>query len=128
MWTPSKRMCCGGSSVCRDREAPKVELDHMPGTTPTVDALNVMSRLLLLENLSWRSTMNWDRIQGNWKQLRGVVREQWGKLTDDDLDRIAGKRDQLIGRLQERYGIAKDEAERQIDHWLKNQPVESDVD
>jgi uncharacterized protein YjbJ (UPF0337 family) len=72
--------------------------------------------------------MNWDRIQGNWKQLRGVVREQWGKLTDDDLDRIAGKRDQLIGRLQERYGIAKDEAERQIDHWLKKQPVESDVD
>jgi uncharacterized protein YjbJ (UPF0337 family) len=62
-------------------------------------------------------TMNWDRIEGNWKQLRGAVREQWGKLTDDDLDRIAGKRDKLAGRVQERYGIAKDEAERQIEEW-----------
>lgn len=61
--------------------------------------------------------MNWDRIEGNWKQLRGAVREQWGKLTDDDLDRIAGKRDKLAGRVQERYGIAKDEAERQIEEW-----------
>jgi uncharacterized protein YjbJ (UPF0337 family) len=64
------------------------------------------------------SHMNWDRIEGNWKQLRGAAREQWGKLTDDDLDKIAGKRDQFIGRIQERYGIAKDEAERQIDRWV----------
>ncbi len=64
------------------------------------------------------SHMNWDRIEGNWKQLRGAAREQWGKLTDDDLDKIAGKRDQFIGRVQERYGIAKEEAERQIDRWV----------
>ena len=61
--------------------------------------------------------MNWDRIEGNWKQLTGKVKVQWGKLTDDDLDVIAGRRDQLAGKLQERYGIAKDEAEKQIDTW-----------
>jgi len=61
--------------------------------------------------------MNWDRIEGNWKQLKGKIKEQWGDLTDDDIDRIAGKKDQLAGRLQETYGIGKDEAERQIDRW-----------
>ena len=62
--------------------------------------------------------MNWDRIEGNWKQFSGTVREKWGKLTNDDLDMIAGKRQKLAGRIQERYGIAKDEAEREIDEWL----------
>jgi uncharacterized protein YjbJ (UPF0337 family) len=63
-------------------------------------------------------SMNWDRIEGNWKQFTGKVREQWGKLTDDDLDVIAGKRQKLAGRIQERYGIAVDQAEREIDDWL----------
>jgi uncharacterized protein YjbJ (UPF0337 family) len=67
----------------------------------------------------WEFAMNWDRIQGNWKQFKGQAKEQWGKLTDDDLDVAAGKRDQLAGKIQERYGIAKDEAERQIDAWTK---------
>jgi uncharacterized protein YjbJ (UPF0337 family) len=58
--------------------------------------------------------MNWDRIEGNWKQFTGKVREKWGQLTDDDFDKIAGKREQLVGRIQERYGIAKDEAEKQV--------------
>lgn len=58
--------------------------------------------------------MNWDRIEGNWRQFKGKVKEQWGKLTDDDIDRIAGKRDQLVGRLQEQYGISKDEAENEV--------------
>jgi uncharacterized protein YjbJ (UPF0337 family) len=62
--------------------------------------------------------MNWDRVEGNWKQLKGQVRQQWGSLTNDDLDVIEGKRTELSGRLQKRYGIAKDEAERQIDAWL----------
>lgn len=61
--------------------------------------------------------MNWDQMKGNWKQMRGQVKQKWGKLTDDDLDLIDGKRLELAGRLQERYGIAKDEAERQIDEW-----------
>ena len=59
--------------------------------------------------------MNWDRIEGNWKQLKGKAKVQWGKLTDDDFDVIAGKRDQLIGKIQESYGITKDEAEKQVD-------------
>jgi uncharacterized protein YjbJ (UPF0337 family) len=58
--------------------------------------------------------MNWDQIEGKWHQLKGKVREQWGKFTDDDLDFIAGKRDQFLGRLQERYGLARAEAERQM--------------
>lgn len=58
--------------------------------------------------------MNWDRVEGNWKQFKGKVKEQWGKLTDDQLDVIAGKREQLAGRLQEVYGVSKDEAERQM--------------
>ena len=53
-------------------------------------------------------------MKGEWKQVRGKVKEQWGKLTDDDLQRIEGKRDQLVGAVQKRYGIAKDEAERQV--------------
>lgn len=61
--------------------------------------------------------MNWDRIEGNWKQISGKAKSQWGKLTNDDLDVVAGKRDQLAGLIQERYGIAKDEAEKQIDAW-----------
>jgi uncharacterized protein YjbJ (UPF0337 family) len=64
--------------------------------------------------------MNWDRIQGNWKQVVGKAKAQWGKLTDDDLDVVAGRREQLAGRIQERYGIAKDEAEKQVDSWMRN--------
>jgi len=61
--------------------------------------------------------MNWDRIEGRWQEARGKVREQWGKLTDDDLDRIDGQREQLAGKIQETYGIGKDEAERQLSDW-----------
>ena len=61
--------------------------------------------------------MDWNRVEGNWKQLKGRIREQWGKLTDDDLDRVAGKRDMFVGRIQETYGISKDEADRQISDW-----------
>ena len=58
--------------------------------------------------------MNWDIIEGNWKQFKGEIRAQWGKLTDKQLDVIAGKRTELAGKLQEAYGITKDEAEKQI--------------
>jgi len=63
--------------------------------------------------------MNRDRIEGNWKKLKGKVREKWGELTDDDFERIAGKKDELVGRLQERKGIARDEAEREVQEWSK---------
>jgi len=68
------------------------------------------------------SEMNEDRAGGNWKQFKGKVKEQWGKLTDDDLDVIAGKRDQLLGRIQQRHGVARDEAERQIDTFERSNP------
>jgi len=61
--------------------------------------------------------MNKDIFEGNWKQLKGKGQEQWGKLTNDDLDVIEGKRDQVAGKIQERYGITKDEAEKQIEAW-----------
>jgi uncharacterized protein YjbJ (UPF0337 family) len=61
--------------------------------------------------------MNLDRLEGNWKEAIGKAREQWGKLTDDDVGIVAGRRDQLAGRIQERYGVAKEEAEKQIAAW-----------
>ena len=61
--------------------------------------------------------MNWDIIEGKWKQFTGSAKENWGKVTDDDLDQASGKRDQLIGKIQEKYGIARDEAEKQVDEW-----------
>jgi uncharacterized protein YjbJ (UPF0337 family) len=63
--------------------------------------------------------MNWDQVEGKWKQMKGSLKEKWGKLTDDDLDQIAGNRDKLVGKLQERYGIAKEEAQKRSDEWLR---------
>lgn len=61
--------------------------------------------------------MNWNRVEGNWKQLKGSVKSRWGKLTDDQLDVIAGKREILAGKIQEQYGITQDAAEREVDEW-----------
>ncbi|HTZ75737.1 MAG TPA: CsbD family protein [Candidatus Aquilonibacter sp.] len=63
--------------------------------------------------------MNWDQLQGQWKQAKGKIREKWGKLTDDDLEVIAGNRDQLVGRIQERYGITREVAQEQADAFVK---------
>ncbi len=63
--------------------------------------------------------MNWDQIQGKWKQFTGEVQSNWGKLTNDDLQEVKGDRTKLSGKLQERYGVTKEEADRQIDHWMK---------
>jgi uncharacterized protein YjbJ (UPF0337 family) len=67
--------------------------------------------------------MNADQLQGKWKQVKGSVKERWGKLTDDDIDVINGKHDQLVGKIQEKYGIARDAAQKQVDEW--NAAVES---
>ncbi|MEM8577973.1 MAG: CsbD family protein [Pseudomonadota bacterium] len=61
--------------------------------------------------------MNWDIIQGKWQQLKGDAQAQWGKLTDDDIQQADGSREALAGKIQERYGVARDEAEKQIDAW-----------
>ncbi len=62
--------------------------------------------------------MDWNRVKGNWKQFKGRARQQWGKLTDDDLDRLEGNREELIGKIQARYGKTKDEAENEVNRWM----------
>ena len=62
--------------------------------------------------------MNWEQVEGKWKQYSGKVQEKWGKLTDSDLQMVKGKREQLIGKIQERYGIAKEEAQAQVDNYF----------
>jgi uncharacterized protein YjbJ (UPF0337 family) len=65
--------------------------------------------------------MNWDRIEGNWKQFKGSAMQQWGRLTEDQLDVTAGKREKLVGKIQETYGISKEESEKQVSSWLMAQ-------
>lgn len=64
--------------------------------------------------------MNWDQIEGNWKQLKGKAQAKWGDITDDELDRINGRKDQLAGLVQEKYGRSRDEAEREVDNWSRD--------
>jgi uncharacterized protein YjbJ (UPF0337 family) len=64
-------------------------------------------------------TMNWDQIEGRWKQLRGDVKSQWGRLTDDDVNAVDGQRDKLVGLIQEAYGVEREEADRQIRDWFE---------
>lgn len=68
--------------------------------------------------------MNWDQVEGKWKQAKGHVKERWGRLTDDDLGVIDGKREQLVGKIQEHYGIAREAAEEQADEFIKNLKIE----
>ena len=72
--------------------------------------------------------MNWDQIEGNLKQLKGNIKRQWGKLTDDQLDVIAGKRERLAGKIQEAYGITKDDVENQLTEWQNTQKNSSCCD
>jgi uncharacterized protein YjbJ (UPF0337 family) len=75
-------------------------------------------RMLRRFNTAKEDDMNWDRIEGNWKQVKGKVREKWADISDNDLEKINGRRDQLEGVLQERYGLSKDVAQKNIDDWL----------
>ena len=73
--------------------------------------------------------MNWDQVEGKWKQFKGVARQKWGKLTDDDLDVVNGKQEEQVGKLQERYGYTKEQAEKNIQEWtnsLNEDPVEQE--
>lgn len=63
--------------------------------------------------------MDWNRIEGNWKQFKGKIKEKWGELSDDDIDRMEGSREQFEGKIQEKYGIGKDQAKSNVDDWLK---------
>ena len=64
--------------------------------------------------------MNWDAIEGNWKQFKGRAKEKWGRLTDDDLDVINGRQEQLEGKIQERYGLARDQAKKDVEAWFNS--------
>jgi uncharacterized protein YjbJ (UPF0337 family) len=77
--------------------------------------------------LSWQKketerVMDWNRIEGNWKQFKGRAKEKWGRLTDDDLDVINGRQEQLEGKIQERYGLAKDQAKQDVQAWFNSLP------
>jgi uncharacterized protein YjbJ (UPF0337 family) len=82
----------------------------------TTDERDDASREIAIINPK-ETQMNWDRIEGDWKQLTGKVKEKWGKLTDDDLTVINGKREQLEGKIQERYGYGKDQVKKELDAW-----------
>jgi uncharacterized protein YjbJ (UPF0337 family) len=99
---------CGGQRVERSRDGSELSL-----------ARRVL-RLFPETTKDRSNAVNWDRIEGNWKEFKGKVQQKWGKLTEGDLDVIEGKRTELAGRLQQRYGVAKDQAEREIDTWLKS--------
>jgi uncharacterized protein YjbJ (UPF0337 family) len=62
--------------------------------------------------------MNWDQIEGKWKEFKGKAQAKWGDLTDDELDRVEGKREQMVGLIQQKYGKAREEAEREVDDWM----------
>jgi uncharacterized protein YjbJ (UPF0337 family) len=72
----------------------------------------------VINSIQEEMAMDWNRIEGNWKQFKGAAKEKWGKLTDDDLNVIDGRRDQLEGKLQQRYGFAKDQIQRDVDDWF----------
>ena len=90
------------------------------GETPRQAAEQAARRLRCQAINPREMVMDWNRIEGNWKQFKGSAKEKWGKLTDDDLKLIEGRREQLEGRLQERYGKAKDQVRQDVDDWLKS--------
>jgi len=69
--------------------------------------------------------MNWDQVEGKWKQMIGTLRTKWGMLTDSDFEQIAGNRDKFLGRLQERYGYTKDKAEKELEEWMRSEREET---
>lgn len=68
--------------------------------------------------------MNWDIVEGKWNQVKGSIRQKWGKITDSEIETIAGEKDKFLGLIQERYGKRRDEAERELDDWLQTQKLQ----
>jgi uncharacterized protein YjbJ (UPF0337 family) len=92
------------------------------GTEGALEGMNILQfRAFPPWILIKEEAMDWNRVEGNWKQVKGKIQEQWGKLTDDDISILNGNREQLEGVIQERYGIAKDQAKAQIDDWYDRQ-------
>jgi uncharacterized protein YjbJ (UPF0337 family) len=113
---PQAAIVSGAAGIPWSRDSLPLEVSGLCGTTAFPRRSFARTGSTGSDNLG-RPLMNWDRIQGNWKMFKGQVQQKWGDLTNDDLDRIEGNRTELIGRLQARYGMARDEAERQVDSW-----------
>jgi uncharacterized protein YjbJ (UPF0337 family) len=64
--------------------------------------------------------MNWDQIKGKWHEIKGSVRAKWGELTDDEIEELDSNREKMVGKIQQKYGVAKEEAEKQVDEWTKS--------
>jgi uncharacterized protein YjbJ (UPF0337 family) len=64
--------------------------------------------------------MNWDQIKGKWHEVKGSIRAKWGELTDDEIEELDGNREKMVGKIQQKYGVAKEEAEKQVDEWTKS--------
>jgi uncharacterized protein YjbJ (UPF0337 family) len=102
-----------------DRSAASAE-DAAAMALPT-GTIAIKRRFTSTARMGRRVEMDWNRVEGNWKQFKGKVKEKWGRLTDDDLDVIAGHRDQLEGKIQERYGVARDQIRKDVDDWYNAQ-------
>jgi uncharacterized protein YjbJ (UPF0337 family) len=120
---PNKTLRLYGSALTGSKQAPSLALSpefyqrHALSTQLSVlDSGGAIGEFAYRLHMK-ETVMNWDIVAGNWKQFKGKVQGQWGKLTDDQIDVIAGRRDELLGRVQEVYGIGKDEAEKQIKHF-----------
>jgi uncharacterized protein YjbJ (UPF0337 family) len=120
--SPEDRIC---ATVARDDDIKRAELaiksvsSHITGMP--VSGPSLPGQLYPPRIYNGESLMDWNRVEGNWKQFAGKVKAKWGKLTDDDLTTINGRREQLEGKIQERYGVAKDQARKEIDDWFASQ-------
>src|ERR1700733_9038484 len=129
--TPPGTFGCSRQSMSRRKMTPVLPLHDPlsvwrlrqrkpPRSSPTT-SWNRMAKDIVYGLERKEVIMDWNRVEGNWKQVKGAVKQQWGKLTDDDLTQINGSEEKLEGIIQERYGIAKDETRKQIDSWYQNQ-------
>jgi uncharacterized protein YjbJ (UPF0337 family) len=113
--------CCEQHMLMRKRFAPRQWSEPSP-TDPGTGTTSTAASAFFLVVWPEENRKDWNRIEGNWKEVKGKVKEKWSKLTDDDLTEINGKRDQLEGRLQQRYGYAKDQAREDFDTWISTLP------
>jgi uncharacterized protein YjbJ (UPF0337 family) len=111
-------MCCWTVNL---KLRANTESRHKPGSIFAGRAAGTFELSIRWKPISTQQemTMDWNRVEGNWKQFKGAAKEKWGKLTDDDLNVIEGRREQLEGKLQQRYGFAKDQIHKDVDDWFR---------
>src|ERR1700737_3720887 len=118
-WSRSRTNCIGIFLYCPQPEI-RLFLQRRKSPLRWVDPTSIrFSRNKFIQEAE---LVNWDQVQGNWKQLASSVKARWGQLTSDDLNVISGHREELVGRLEQRYGIAKDEARNQVEQWSAGLP------